>query len=121
MAAGMQANRLSGEVAHAKAIVRDHESSFPPGQIDEEDPELKAAREKLRAIKDGARASHEAYARHGAEAEEMLDTVAEARQHLMDAFEAWFQDEGAFLGEVRSRYCCAMRAYQVSINSSAAM
>lgn len=120
IAVGVQANQLSGEVAHAKATVRDHEASFPVGEIDEEDPELKVAREKLRAIKDGARGAHEAYARHGAEAEEMLDTVAEARRRLMDAFEAWFEDEGAFLGEVRSSYHYYLGQRQVSTIGSLA-
>lgn len=96
----VQANQLSSEVAHAKAVVRDQESSFPEGHVDEDDPELQSARVKLRAIKDGAREALEAYARHGLEAGELQEAMAVARQQLMQAFEAWFEEEGAFLGEV---------------------
>ena len=111
----MQANKFSGEVAHAKAVVRDREASFPPGEVDEEDQELLAVRAQLRAIKDGAREAREAYTRHGAEAEELLAAVADARRQLMDAFEAWFEDEGAFLGEVCSHvqvylFSCPLKA-----------
>eukprot|EP00892_Ulva_mutabilis_P003520 jgi/Ulvmu1/153/UM001_0157.1 len=97
--AATAANKFSGEVEHAKAVVRDREASFPPGAIDEEDAELQEARAQLRGIKDGAREARDAYARHGTEAEELLEAVAEARRLLMAAFEAWFADEGAFLGE----------------------